>query len=334
MNKFRFGILGCGLIGDVHARAMDTIEDVELVAMCDVSLERAEQYASKHGARAYSSYEEMLAADDIDAVTICTPSGMHADQAIAALKAGKHVLLEKPMALTSADADRIRVVASESGKLLSVVFQMRLSEDVQYLKSLIDEGRFGTLAFCDLYMKYWRDPEYYAASPWRGTFAMDGGGALMNQGIHGIDIMHYLCGTPKLIGAKVKTLVHNIETEDTAAAVVEYPSGALGVIEGSTSANPGFQRRIEILGSKGYAVINDASLGKLVIDGETLIDREDTINVGTASDPSQMSCRKHALQIKNFADSARGKAELISTADDGYAAVKFIEDIYNFSKTH
>lgn len=330
MEKFRFAILGCGLIGDIHAQAILSHPDAELYAMCDVSRERAEEYASRYGARAFTSYDELLADPNVDAVSICTPSGMHADQAITALRAGKHVLLEKPMALTSRDALRIRDAEAESGRLVSVVFQTRYVEDIRYLKSLIDDGRFGTLAFCDLYMKYWRDPTYYSASPWRGTFAMDGGGALMNQGIHGVDVMHFLFGEAKLIGARVKTLVHDIETEDTVAAVVEYPSGALGVIEASTSANPGFSRKIEINGSRGYAIVNDASIVKLVLDGETLVDKEMKTDIGTASDPGRMSCEKHALQIRNFIDAARGEAELISNSYNGYTAVKFIEDIYNF----
>jgi predicted dehydrogenase len=298
--------------------------------MCDVSRERAEEYASRYGARAFTSYDELLANPNVDAVSICTPSGMHADQAITALRAGKHVLLEKPMALTARDALRIREAEAEYGKLVSVVFQTRYVEDIRYLKGLIDDGRFGTLAFCDLYMKYWRDPTYYSASPWRGTFAMDGGGALMNQGIHGVDVMHFLFGEAKLIGARVKTLVHDIETEDTAAAVVEYPSGALGVIEASTSANPGFSRKIEINGSRGYAIVNDASIVKLVLDGETLVDKEMKTDIGTASDPGKMSADKHAMQIRNFIDATRGEAELISNSYNGYTAVKFIEDIYNF----
>ena len=329
MEKFRFAILGCGLIGDIHAQAILSHPDAELYAMCDVSAERAGDYASRYGARVFTSYDELLADPSVDAVSICTPSGMHADQAIAALRAGKHVLLEKPMALTGRDALRIREAEAESGKLVSVVFQTRYVEDIRYLKSLIEDGRFGTLAFCDLYMKYWRDPTYYSESPWRGTFAIDGGGALMNQGIHGVDVMHFLFGEAKLIGARVKTLVHDIETEDTAAAVVEYPSGALGVIEASTSASPGFSRRIEVNGSRGYAVVNDSALVKLVLDGVTLVDKSLDTDAGTASDPSRMTCEKHALQIRNFIDAARGEAELISNSYNGYTAVKFIEDIYN-----
>ena len=154
----------------------------------------------------------------------------------------------------------------------------------------------------------------------------------MNQGIHGIDIMHYLLGAPKLLTAKVKTLVHNIETEDTAVAAVEYSSGALGVIEASTSLNPGFDRRIEINGTRGYAVVIDAHLEKLFVDGKFLIDEKVVTGAGTKSDPTKMSHDKHTLQIKNFIRSINGEEELISTSADGLAAVSFIEKIYETSK--
>lgn len=333
MKKIKFGILGCGTIGDVHARAIAELPELcELAALCDVNPARAKEYAKKYNVKAYSDYSEMLRDPDIDAVSICTPSGMHADQAIAAIEAEKHVLCEKPMALTTADAERIRAAEARSNKKLSVVFQMRYTEDIQYIKKVIEDGMLGQLTFCDLYMKYWRDESYFKVSPWRGTFAMDGGGALMNQGIHGIDIMHYLCGAPKLLGAKVKTLIHDIETEDTAVAAVEYPSGALGVIQASTSSNPGFDRRVEINGSRGYAVIIDAHLEKLYVDGKFIVDTVIETGAGTKSDPTKMSHDKHTLQIKNFIRAIHGEEELISTSADGLAAVSFIEKIYETSK--
>ena len=332
MEQLKIGIIGCGRISVMHLIPAQILKQAKLVACCDIKKDRADEAAQKYNVKAYSDYAEMLRDKEIDAVTICTPSGMHADQAIAAIEAGKHVLCEKPMALTTADALRIREAEAKSDKKLSVIFQMRYTKDIQYLKKVIEEGKLGQLTFCDLYMKYWRDESYFKASPWRGTFAMDGGGALMNQGIHGVDIMHYLCGAPKLLTAKVKTLVHNIETEDTAIAAVEYPSGALGVIEASTSSNPGFDRRIEINGTRGYAVIIDAHLEKLFIDGEFIIDTKIETGAGTKSDPTKMSHDKHTLQIKNFVRSINGEEELISTSADGLWAVSFIEKIYETSK--
>ena len=333
MKKIKIAILGCGMIGDIHASAILELSDIcELWAICDVNPVRAEEYGKKYNTRAYSDYAQMLKESEIDAISICTPSGMHADQSIAALEAGKHVLCEKPLALCAADAQRVCDAEKKAGKLVSVVFQTRYEKDIRELRRVIADGRLGQLVFCDLYMKYWRDPSYFAQSPWRGTFAMDGGGALMNQGIHGIDIMHYLCGAPRLLTAKVKTLVHSIETEDTAVAAVEYPSGALGVIQASTSANPGFDRRIEIHGSRGYATIVNATLEKLYVDGCFLVNRLVDFTPGTASDPTKMSHDKHTLQIANFVRSILGEETLASTSQDGLAAVSFIEEIYRISQ--
>ena len=335
MKKVRIAILGCGIIGDIHAAAISELADIcELAAICDVDPSRAETYGKKYNTRAYSDYAQMLCDPTLDAVSICTPSGMHADQAIAALEAGKHVLCEKPLALCAEDARRVCDAERRTGRLVSVVFQTRYVKDIQELRRVIAEGRLGQLVFCDIYMKYWRAPDYFEASPWRGTYLMDGGGALMNQGIHGIDVMHYLCGVPKLLSAKVKTLVHRIETEDTAVAAVEYPSGALGVIQASTSANPGFDRRIEIHGSRGYATVVNSSLEKLYIDGAFLVNRRVEFTPGTASDPTLMSHDKHTLQIQNFVRAIMGEEALLSTSRDGLAAVEFVEKIYEFSKSH
>ena len=332
MNEIKFAIIGCGTIGDVHARAIMELDGAVLAAVCDFSPERAKEFAARYGTLAYSDYDELLKNEEIDVISICTPSGLHAKQAIAALSANKHVLLEKPMALNSKDAYSIVKSAKKSNKILSVVFQARYTEGAKRLKSIIENGELGDIILCDMYMKYWRDEEYFKVSKWRGTFAMDGGGALMNQGIHGIDLLHYLLGKPKLISAKVKTLSHNIETEDTAVAAVEYPCGALGIIEAATSTPPGFGRRIEINGTRGYAVLLESTLEKLFIDGKFIIDEEAKIPDGSATDPSKMKHDTHLLQFKNFIGAIRGEEELLSNAEDGYNAVNFIEQIYETSK--
>ncbi len=328
----RIAILGCGTVGRVHADAICTVTRAELGGFCDSSYERACEYAAQYNTQAYKSYEDLLADAAVDVVAICTPSGMHADQAIAALNAHKHVIVEKPMALDSCDAERICRAAENAETSLHVIFQSRYKEDIQRLKRVLDEGQLGRLVLCDLYMKYWRDTDYYAQSSWRGTFAMDGGGALMNQGIHGVDLMNYLFGKPKLLGAKVKTMVHNIEAEDTATALVEYPSGALGVIEAATSTPPGFERRIEIHGTDGYAEIIHTQLTKLCIKGETIVDVPPIVKPGTSSDPTKLDCNAHAAQYESIIRYLCGEAALHTGAEDGYAAVHLIEEIYEKSK--
>lgn len=332
MNLIRFGIIGCGVIAEAHVLSLFEIDGATPVGVFDRNRERAEAFAEKHGIRAYPSYASMLADTEIDAICICTPSGLHADQAVQALREGKHVVLEKPMALTAADAEKVCREAEISHHLITVISQHRFRADVGRVKELIDAGAFGRLVMCDLYMKYWRDPSYYANSTWRGTWRMDGGGALMNQGIHGVDLMRYLVGDAKLLRGRAKTLVHDIEVEDTAAALVEFDCGALGVIEASTSAYPGFSRRIEIHGSKGYATLVDSTLEKLCIGGEMLVDKNVLTDAGTASDPTQLSNEGHTLQLRNFVAALRGEEELLITARDGYEAVRLIEEIYRSSE--
>ena len=328
----RFGIVGLGVIANTHIQAIKETEGAVVAGVFDRSRERTEQIARDLNANAYFSYSAMLADEGIDAVCICTPSGLHADQAVQALREGKHVIVEKPMALTAVEGAKICREAESSNRLLSVIFQTRFREDVVRLKEVIRTGALGRLTFCDLYMKFWRDPSYYTSGAWRGTWLMDGGGALMNQGIHGVDLMRYLVGDATLLKGRAKTLVHDIEVEDTAAALVEYSSGALGVIEASTAAYPGFSRRIEIHGSRGYATLVDATLEKLCVDGEMLVDCVVTPDVGTVSDPTRMNNEGHILQIRNFVAAIRGEEELLVTAHDGYEAVRLIEEIYRSSQ--
>ena len=331
MNIIKFGIIGCGMIAGTHAQALNNVDGAMLCGVFDQNEIRAIEFASKYGIRSYNSLKEMLNDNEIEAVCICTPSGLHAEQAIAALSAGKHVVLEKPMALTTADAKRICDQADKSNGLITVISQSRYGDDIERVKALIKDKAFGQLVTCDLYMKFWREPSYYENSPWRGTWLYDGGGALMNQGIHGIDLMNYLFGAPRLLSGRVKTLVHGIEVEDTAAALVEYDCGALGIIEGTTSAYPGFSRRIEINGSKGYAHIVAGKLESLCINGEVLFQGVSVTKNGTESDPTKLNYEGHVKQLTNFINAINKKEPLFVTANDGYAAVKIIEEIYNSS---
>ncbi|MBQ9798177.1 MAG: Gfo/Idh/MocA family oxidoreductase [Clostridia bacterium] len=332
MKLIRFGIVGCGIVSQAHAASILALDGLELAGCYDHSAERSAEFAAQYGTKAYPSYSAMVADETIDAVCICTPSGLHADQAVQALREGKHVFLEKPMALNAHDAARVCRAAETSHHLITVVSQNRFRADVLRLRELIQNGSFGRLVLCDLYMKFWRDPSYYANSTWRGTYAMDGGGALMNQGIHGVDLMRFLVGDAKLLRGRAKTIVHDIEVEDTAVAMLEFDCGALGVIEASTATAPGFSRRIEIQGERGYAILTDVTLEKLCIDGKMLVDLSVEADAGTASDPTQLKNEGHLLQLRNFAAAIRGKEELLSTPRDGYEAVRLIEEIYQSSK--
>ena len=334
MKKTRFAIIGCGMISEVHASAVRGIENASLVGAWDIDSDRTAAFCKKYEIAQFPSFEAVLEDGTVDAVCICTPSVCHKDQAIRALESGKNVVLEKPMALTAEEAKRICDVCDTTERKLTVIFQTRFSEDVQYVKSLIDQKAFGKLCFCDLYMKFYRDRSYYSNSAWRGTLKYDGGGALMNQGIHGVDLMHYLVGEADLISGKVKTVVHNIETEDAAIAMLDYTCGALGVIEASTCSSPGFRRRVEINGENGYVILSDTSIEKLYLNGEMIISNEIDPHPSTANSPALASSDLHKVQIRNFINAINGKEELVVTPYDGYYAVKLIESIYNSSKNN
>ena len=327
----KFGILGCGVVADYHAKAVRSIGEAMLCGVADQSADRAEAFADQYGVKAYRSYAEMLADPEIDAVCICTPSGMHAQNALEALAAGKHVVVEKPMALNTADADKMIRACRESGKLLTVICQLRFSKGVNRLRKLVEEQAFGTIGLCDLDMKYWRSPEYYEKSPWKGTIKMDGGGALMNQGIHGVDALLYILGDAKLLSARVKTVYHKIEVEDTAVATLEFENGALGVIEASTCTNPGCGRRLMISGSNGSAILREGVIEKLVIGDQVLVNEAPIGNCNTASSPTNMTHLLHTRQITNFVNAIQGKEALLIDANEGRRAVALIESIYQKS---
>ena len=327
---YKFGILGCGMIADIHADAINGIREAKLVAVADNNPKCALNFAKKHSTVAYESYEKMLDSD-IDVVCICTPSCFHAQNAIQAMRAGKHVVLEKPMALSVEEADEVIRVCQETEKKLTVICQLRFSEDVQRLKRLVSDNAFGKITLCTLSMKYYRTSEYYSSSSWKGTLKFDGGGALMNQGIHGIDLLEYIVGDVKDVQGKIRTLCHKIEVEDSAVAMLEFESGALGVIEASTCAYPGFERKIEIHGDRGYAILVENSIEKLMINGE----EQPTVKgevANTASDPSAVQSGMHRLQIENLIKSIEGKEKLLIDCHEGRRAVRIIEDIYRSSK--
>lgn len=263
---YGFAIIGCGTIARIHVQAIQKIENAKLIGVCDYSYEFAKQFAEKYGCKAYTSQEEMLKDNDIDIVNICTPSGLHYKQVIACAKAKKNVIVEKPMAITKEQMDEAISVVEENNVKVEVVSQLRFTHSTRMLKQAIEQGKLGKVYIADYRLKYYRSNEYYEGSSWRGTWGMDGGGALMNQGIHGIDLIQYMMGGVKSVYAKCKTLGRNIEVEDTANVLVEYKNGAVGVIECTTLAKPGYERKIEVHGEKGSIIISEDTIEKWDVD--------------------------------------------------------------------
>jgi UDP-N-acetyl-2-amino-2-deoxyglucuronate dehydrogenase len=261
----RVGILGAGGISETHARAARAIDGVEIVAVHGANRDKAAALAASTGAAVYDDLAAFLA-HPMDIVAIGSPSGVHAEQAMAAVRRGLHVLVEKPLDVTTARIDALIEEADRAGVKVGVCFQDRLTPDLVEMKAAIDAGRLGTPVFASGRVTWYRPPEYYADSRWRGTWRLDGGGVLMNQAIHTIDTLLWMCGPVARVSGQVATRLHQIEVEDTAAAVLEFASGAFGVLEASTVACPGLPRRIEVTGTKGTLVHEQDARPALVTD--------------------------------------------------------------------
>ena len=329
MKTLNFAVFGCGVIANIHAAAVADVEGATLVGCADVLPAAAEKFAEKWGVKAYADFEALVNAPEIDAISICTPSGTHADLAIRALEADKNVVLEKPMAITVADCDRVIAAAERSRGKITVISQLRTSPDVVRAKEIVESDRLGKIVLVELNMRYYRAPEYFVGS-WRGTRKMDGGGALMNQGIHGVDLLQYIVGPVKNVKSIVRTLSHNIEVEDTAVAAIELDSGALGVIVASTATHPGFDREIRINGTRGAIELREDRLVKIVVDG-VCEPCEEYTSQGTASNNAALAHTGHARQIKAFVEAINLNTPPAVDEHEGKIAVEIIERIYNDS---
>lgn len=334
MKQIGYAIIGCGMISQFHATAIAETPDARLVGVYDAMPHRCTQFVTLNGGKAYESLDQVWADKDVDAVCICTPSGLHFPQALAALEHGKHVLVEKPMALNLADCDALIDKAKERDLTLGVVSQLRFSPGIQQVKQAMDAKILGRLICADLYMKFHRSQDYYDSSDWRGTWAMDGGGALMNQGIHGVDLLQYLAGPVDNVFARAKTLARKIEVEDTLSAITEFECGAIGVIQATTSLHSGFSRRIELCGEKGTIILEEDKilLWDVADDGGIPLENQGAAEVRSSSDPAQISTNGHARQIANFTAAILGKEQPLIDGREGRKAVQIILGAYQSSR--
>lgn len=332
MKKMGFGIVGCGAISNMHAGAVKAIDKAELIACTDVNPKSLEEFSEKYDITPYDDFFDMLDDEKVDAVCICTPSGLHKKFCIEAAKAGKHIVVEKPMALTTEDCDEIISVCEGNNVKLEVISQNRFKDAFRYVKKIVEEGKLGKIVSADIYMKYYRSPEYYGASNWKGTWAMDGGGALMNQGIHGVDILLFIMGKVKSVFGYARTLARDIEVEDTASAVVEFKNGALGVIQGTTSVTPGYPRKMEINGTKGSITLVEGDIA--VWDIEGLEKPEFKATAGHShNDPMAFNIEGHVLQITDLIESIEKGTEPFVSHREGRRPVELITAIYESSRT-
>lgn len=300
-NPIGFGIVGGGMIGAVQAAAIGQINGAQLVAVCGRDEQSTAEFAAKFGATSYTSYDEFLKHPDLQIVNVCTPSGVRAELGIKAAEAGKHVLAEKPIEINLERADALIAACDKAGVKLGVIFQSRFLPAVRRIKQAIDEGRLGKLMIGDAFVKWYRAPEYYAPGTWRGTLSLDGGGALINQAIHTVDLLRWMMGPVETAFAMKAALRYpHIEAEDTLAGVVRFENGALGSVQAATSAKPGFKRRLEISGERGTVILDGDAISVWAIDGEDsdLGDAEQLTD-GSAN-PAAISNEGHRRQIEDM----------------------------------
>jgi UDP-N-acetyl-2-amino-2-deoxyglucuronate dehydrogenase len=346
-DRLRFGILGCGVIGPHHARAIAGLGSAELVAVADVVPELAEKLAAEYGCSSYSSLEDMLSGVELDAVCVCTPSGMHAEDAIVALQAGKDVVIEKPVDVTLKAADRLLEVQRATGRKVTVVSQHRFDTATRVVHEAASKGEFGRLTSGSAEVRWWRSQSYYDSGGWRGTWELDGGGVLINQAIHSIDLLQWLMGPVVEVTAYTGLLAHErIEVEDTAVAILKFAGGALGTIVATTAAYPGLTARIAVHGDRGSAVIDDDELRYFHAAGEgqggdtygagggenqaeQIIEQYGATEAGpgAGSDPGSLSMA-HRDQIQDFVEAVREDREPSINVEEGRKPLAIISAIY------
>ncbi|HOF88594.1 MAG TPA: Gfo/Idh/MocA family oxidoreductase [Armatimonadota bacterium] len=329
-DRVRLGIIGCGMIGSFHAQVVQDVSSIELVAACDIVPEKAGAVAEQYGVAAYGAIADLLAHPGLDAVSVCTPSGMHADHGLLAARAGKHVLVEKPMDVWVEKIDELAAVCTAQGVVLGGIFQNRFPRAVQQVKTAIDDGWLGEIVFANGSCLWLRLQAYYDSGDWRGTWALDGG-VLSNQAIHTIDRLLWLVGMqPAVQSAYCPTLARDMEAEDLGVALLRFPNGAAGIIQGTTLANPGLTTAVTICGTKGSVVIEDNRVVYFHADGapEGLVAVEQQGAGGASADPSAIWGGAHAANIEEFGRAILEGREPWVNAAEARKAVQLLNDIY------
>ncbi len=342
MAKVGFAIIGCGNIGPVHAAAIAEVKHAKLVAVSDVVPATGQRLGDKYGVDVYTDYRKILERKDVQAVCLCVPSGLRAEIAEECAAAGKHILSEKPLEVSTKRIDRIIKATDKAGVRLGCIFQSRFAEGPQLIKTAIDQGRFGKLVLGDAYIKWFRSKEYYGSGAWRGTKKLDGGGALMNQGIHQIDLLQWFMGPVASVRAQTRRALHEqLEVEDLAVVTLEFVNGAFGVIEGSTAIWPGHPARVEVHGTEGSAYVEDGALkffqfqkrraGDAKI--EKMLSQESELGSGAGDPLSSLKIEGHRRQILDFAQAIQNDRPPLIDGREGRNAVALIEAIYKAADT-
>ena len=332
---FHVGLIGGGNISETHARAARAISGVEIAAVYGTNFEKVRRLCRDHGGTPFEDFSAFLTHRPMDLVIIGSPSGLHARQGIAAAKQGLHVLTEKPIDISTRLADELIEATDRSGVKLGVIFQDRLKPHIRQSKDWIDHGVLGKPLLVDARVKWYRPPEYYANSRWRGTLALDGGGALINQGIHTIDLLLWLLGEVSRVQAQTATELHSIEAEDTATAILEFTSGALGLFHATTAAYPGYPRRVEISGTEGTVILEHdqivaADLRKTPDEGARMAPRDEN---QSASSATVSDFRGHQAVIEDFLSALQKNTVPACDGREGRRSLALVEAIYRAARS-
>ncbi|MGC1482389.1 MAG: Gfo/Idh/MocA family oxidoreductase [Candidatus Acidiferrum sp.] len=335
------GLIGGGNISETHARAARAIPGVGIAAAHGVNPEKIARLCRDHGGTPYHDLDSFLNHRPMDLVILGSPSGVHAEQGIAAARRGLHVLTEKPIEITTARADTLIAAAKQFHVQLGVIFQDRTKPHIRQLKDWIEQGLLGGILFVDARVKWYRPPEYYAHSRWRGTFALDGGGALINQGVHTIDLLLWLLGDVVRVQARTATLLHKIEAEDTVFANLEFASGAIGIFHATTAAYPGYPRRIEISGTEGTVILeHDRIIAANLRNSSAVVEFALARLAESAKDENQSASSAavndfhgHQAVLEDFLGAIQQNRAPACDGAEGRRSLALVESIYRAAKT-
>lgn len=338
-EHIRFAIVGCGNIGGLHAEVISSLPEAQLVAVCDSRPESAKRLAERYGVKWYTDYQDMICRNDVDVVNICTPSGAHLEPAVAAAVAGKHVICEKPLEVTVERADRIISACDASGVHLAAILPLRFTPAARLAHQAIQQGRLGRPVLGEVSLKWWRTQEYYDAGGWRGTWALDGGGALMNQAIHRVDLLQWLLGPVESVCAATGILAHErIEVEDLAVGIARLRTGALGSLVASTATQPGFPSRVVLHGTRGTIELEEHRIttwkladGSAEEEAEVLA-RFRPDGLGGSSDPMNISNEGHTRQIADMIRAIHEEREPEVDGREGRRAVAAVCALYESAR--
>jgi predicted dehydrogenase len=333
MSNINIAIVGAGMIARYHAEAIRSTPGARLVAVHRADTARPEETAAQFGVPCEPNYDALLARADIDLVCICTPSGLHARQAIAAARSGKHVLVEKPMALTLEDADAMIAACRDAGVQLGIALQRRTDPIFRSVRAAVEDGRMGKMVLGSVNIPYQRTQEYYESADWRGTWALDGGGALMNQGIHLVDLLLWYMGDLVEVTARADTLSHNIEVEDCLVATLRFANGALGSIAATTDAAPGFPHRVEVYGDRGGVQLEGEGIARWGVEGDAPETAQAPASAGAGASPGGISVAGHTRIMTDMVEAIRNNRPPLVPGAEGRRSLQAVLAIYEAARS-